>query len=296
VTLRSLKVFSIVSAMHVIAALLFVFPLAASSQEAGSQSVPRLLDGKPDLSGLWAYPGTFDLGVEETTGCGRGTGVTGCSYKGPGPLPMTEWGEQWFRAFDSQQVFDVTAHCFPLGYTSQFWGAPMGLIHTPTKLAFLFEHNTEWRLVYMDGRPQPKFDEAEITWNGHSVGHWEGDTLVIDTVGPWWGVPMMVLDTGGHPISDVLHLVERIRRIDADTLEIEMTVDDPKAYTRPWKSTRIMKLMPPGSSRIIGQICLENNYELTQGLINLTMPEELRRFSPWPELIDGAVGPLPRED
>ena len=305
VTLRSLKVFSIVSAMHVIAALLFVFPLAASSQEVGSQtvgrstqagSVPRLLDGKPDLSGLWAYPGTFDLGVEERTGCGRGTGVTGCSYKGPGPLPMTEWGEQWFRAFDGQQVFDVTAHCFPLGYTSQFWGAPMGLIHTPTKLAFLFEHNTEWRLVYTDGRPQPKFDEAEITWNGHSVGHWEGDTLVIDTVGPWWGVPMMVLDTNGHPVSDVLHLVERVRRIDADTLEIETTFDDPKAYTRPWKSTRIMKLMPPGSSEIIGQICLENNYELTQGLINLTMPEELRRFSPWPELIDGAVGPLPRED
>ena len=172
----------------------------------------------------------------------------------------------------------------------------MEFIHTPTKLAFLFEHNTEWRLVYTDGRLQPKFDEAEITWNGHSVGHWEGDTLVIDTVGPWWGVPMMVLDwTTGHPVSDVLHLVERVRRIDADTLEIETTYDDPKAYTRPWKSTRIMKLMPSGSE-IIGQICLENNYESTQDLINPTMPEDQRRMSLWPELLDGAVGPLPRED
>jgi hypothetical protein len=298
-----LKKLTIVSATHAMAVLFVVFPLTARAQEAGSPtvdrstqagSVPRLADGKPDFTGFWANVGTIDLGIYEKNGCSFVPQVKGCSYKGPGPLPMTEWGEQWYKAFDHQNVYDVTAHCFPLGYTSQYWSAPMEIMHNPTKLAMLFEHNTEWRLVYTDGRPQPKFEEAEITWNGHAVGHWEGDTLVVDTVGPWWGVPMMVLDTTGHPMSNRLHLVERIRRTDADTLEIETTYDDPQAYTRPWKNTRILKSMPSGT-RLIGQICLENNLELSTGLTSKTMPESLRRFSQWPDLIEGALGPLPKK-
>jgi hypothetical protein len=301
-----IKAFSIVSATHVIAALLFVFPLAASAQQAGSQAVsrskpagslPRLLNGKPDFSRLWANPGTLDLSVKEINGCSRVPQVKGCSYKGPGSLPMTEWGEQWYKEFNHQLTYDVTAHCFPLGYTQQFWNAPLEILSTPTRIGFLFEDGTQWRMIYTDGRPNPKFEEAEITWNGHSVGHWEGDTLVVDTVGPWWGVPMMVLDTTGHPVSDVLHLVERIRLIDADTLEIETTFDDPKAYTRPWKSTRIMKPMPAGE-RLIGQICQENNHEASQGLMIKTneIPDNLRRFSQWPDMMDGAFGPLPGKE
>ena len=301
---RRLKAFGIVSATHAIVALLFVFPLAASAQQAGAQtvdrskpagSVPRMANGKPDLSRFWAEPGTGDYSRDKINGpCSRVP--LPCSYKGPGPLPMTEWGAQWFKDFANQGVFDVTAHCFPLGYTHQYWDAPLEIVATPTRVVFLFEDGTQWRMIYTDGRSNPKFEEAEITWNGHSVGHWEGDTLVVDTIGPWWGVPMQVFDTTGHPMSSRLHLVERMRLIDADTMEIEMTVDDPKAYTRPWKSTRVMKPMPDGE-RLIGQICQENNHEASQGLFTSQgLPDNLRRYSDWPELLDGAFGPQGGKD
>ena len=163
---RRLKAFGIVSATHAIVALLFVFPLAASAQQAGAQtvdrskpagSVPRMANGKPDLSRFWAEPGTGDYSRDKINGpCSRVP--LPCSYKGPGPLPMTEWGAQWFKEFANQGVYDVTAHCFPLGYTHQYWSAPLEIVSTPTRVVFLFEDGTQWRMIYTDGRPNPKFE------------------------------------------------------------------------------------------------------------------------------------------
>ena len=279
-----------VSATHLVAALLLVVsPVAARAPEAGAQAVrgataakpvPRLADGKPDIGGFWAHSAAGDLSRDSTSDvCSRLSDIRGCNFKGPGgPLPMTEWGKQWMSVFDDDK-FDTLAQCHPIGYTHSIaFRAPIHIVHTPRELAFLMEHGQEFRIVYMDGRAHPKFEEANITWNGHSVGHWDGDTLVIDTVGPWWGVPLMLLDTSGHPISDVLHLVERFRRVDYETIEYEMTVDDPKAYTRPWKNTGIWKLLPPERTEIMGQYCVENNVELEEGLINTTVPDEQRRF------------------
>jgi hypothetical protein len=290
-----------VSATHLVAALLLVVsPVAASPPEAGSQAVrgataakpvPRLADGKPDMGGLWVKSAAGNMSRDSTNDiCGRLPDLRGCSYKveGGGPLPLTEWGKQWMSVLD-KDVYDPLAHCYPIGYThgTVSFRSPTQIVHTPREVAFLIEHGQEFRLTYMDGRPYPKFEEAHITWNGHSRGHWEGDTLVIDTRGPWWGVPLMTLDTEGHPFSDVMQLVERLRRVDYETIEYEMTVNDPKSYTRPWKNTGIWKLMPPEKYEFIGQYCVENNVELEEGLIPTVMPAEYRRF------LQHQVGPLP---
>jgi hypothetical protein len=101
----------------------------------------------------------------------------------------------------------------------------------------VFETGNAIRQIWMDGRGHP--DDLDPSWMGHAIGHWEGATLVVDTVGltdkSW-------LDTAGHPHSDTLHVVERIRRVDHDTLENTLTFDDPKTYTRTWTSTIIYKL------------------------------------------------------
>jgi len=99
--------------------------------------------------------------------------------------------------------------------------------------------------------------------------------MVIDTVGPFFGSSMMILDTRGHPMSDQLHLVERFTRPDHDTLGDEITVEDPKTYTKPWKNTRVWKLMP-ASEEIMEYACAENNKEVREGLIS-TKPSEKQK-------------------
>ena len=114
---------------------------------------------------------------------------------------------------------------------------PFEILQSKNRVLILFETNNAIRQIWMDGRGHP--EDLDPSWLGHAIGHWEGATLVVDTVGltdkSW-------LDTAGHPHSDALHVVERIRRVDHDTLENTLTFDDPKAYTRPWSSTIIYKL------------------------------------------------------
>jgi hypothetical protein len=101
----------------------------------------------------------------------------------------------------------------------------------------LFEFDHFFRTIYTDGRDHPK--DLDPTWMGNAVGHWEGDTLVVDTVGfndKTW------IDRAGHPHSDQLHVIERIRRTDHDTLQDDITIDDPKAYTKPWTTRKMFKL------------------------------------------------------
>src|SRR5262249_42964638 len=147
---------------------------------------------------------------------------------------------------------------------------PTQIIHRQNELAFLHEAFFAFHVVYLDGRKHPPVDEARrITWYGHSTGRWEGDTLVVDTIGPFFGSPMMNLDTRGHPMSDQLHLIERFTRTSYDTLNYELTVEDPKAFTKPWKNTRVWKLMPP-DEEIMEYVCTENNKEVKEGLMNTT--------------------------
>jgi len=119
----------------------------------------------------------------------------------------------------------------------------------------------------MDGRKHPaKQDAPQTTWYGHSTGKWDRETLVVDTVGPFFGSPRMLLDTAGHPMSEDLHLTERFKRLDADHLSYEVTVDDPKYYTKPSTNSRVFTRMKPGQE-IMEYVCTENNKEVEEHLV-----------------------------
>ena len=155
----------------------------------------------------------------------------------PEPLPCIEALLRERAANNSKDA--PGAHCLPRGITNAGALFPYKLVQTPTLLVMLFEDDIPQPPpgVPIDGRPHPK--DPNPMWMGHSIGHWEGDTLVIDTVGfddrSW-------LDTPGHAHTEMMHVVERFRRPDLGHLEIEFTIDDPKAYAKPWKITRAAEL------------------------------------------------------
>ncbi len=194
---------------------------------AKSSEAPAAPSG--DLSGVWLMD-------------------TEAYHKDPGygslkAAPMTPWGEERFKANAGKPGYDdPTFHCDPPGLPRIALGqAPFEIIQLPGKILILYEDFYEHRQVWIDGRELPK--DPDPTWYGHSVGHWEGDTLVVESIGfndkSW-------MDGAGHPHSEAMRVVERYRRIDHDTLELTMTIDDPKAYTKPWlsKSPKTFKLAP----------------------------------------------------
>jgi hypothetical protein len=228
--------------------------------------VPKALDGKPDLSGVWDHPFAMNMAIAgRGDACGSGA-VSGCKMAGPegGAIPMTPAGEAWFKSYDATN-YDATAHCNPMGYTrSMNAPVPTQIVQRPDVIVFLHESMFAFHNVYMDGRKHPTKEEAlETTWYGHSTGKWDGDTLVIDTVGPFFGTPRMLLDTAGHPMSEDLHLVERFKRLDSDHLQYDVTIDDPKYYSKPWTNSRVWTLMPPGQE-IMEYVCTENNKEVEE--------------------------------
>ena len=244
------------SALMVWAALLALAPAAA--QTAGKTSptdIPRLSDGKPDFNGVWDHPRVADV-TRNATGCG-GT-ASGCKQEGTGELPFTEWVlAQWKT---KEQRVDYSARCLPWGYT-RAWQVeyPVEIVQTPKRIALLFESNNIFHVIHVDGSGHPK--DLEPTWMGHSVGRYEGDTLLIDSVGfngKTW------IDTAEHPSSESLHVIERIRYIDAQHLSYEVTWDDPKTYTRPIKNTRVLSRMKPGEE-LMEYWCMENNKDLLEG-------------------------------
>jgi hypothetical protein len=142
----------------------------------------------------------------------------------------------------------------------------MQIMQSDKYIALLFEQNTWFNLIYMDGREHPK--NLDPTWFGHSIGKWDGDTLVVDTIGfnGWTR-----LDTIGHPHSDALHMIQTFQRTDAGHMAYTVTIDDPKAYTKPWKNVRTLTLM---NSELIEYSCEENNKDLRNGHIKFWNPPE----------------------
>jgi hypothetical protein len=202
-----------------------------SPHPAPSGPTPRTADGKPDLSGVWFAQRTVDAGKPE-------------------PLP---WAEALLRERAANNSKDAPgAHCLPRGITNAGALFPFKLVQTPGLLVMLFEDDIpSHRQVFLDGRGHPK--DPNPMWMGHSIGHWEGDTLVIDSVGfddrSW-------LDTAGHPHTEMMRVIERFRRPDLGHLEIEFTIDDPGAYAKPWKIMRASEL---DAADDIGEyVCNEN--------------------------------------
>jgi hypothetical protein len=188
----------------------------------------RTADGKPDLQGFYE---SISRGANQALE-GQAPGGKDLIVDQPnGKLPMQPWAvaEKASRDLSERGYDDPTAHCFPQGVPRSMY-IPQGveLIQTPDYVVFLFER-TSWRIVPLDGRPH--LPDSMRLWQGDSVGHWEGDTLVVDTAnlnGKTW------LGEGGEVISYAAHVVERFTPVAPDTLSYEATISDPVVYTRPW--------------------------------------------------------------
>lgn len=215
----------------------------AQTNPSSQATIPRLPDGRPDLNGVWQIPYTPDMskGLE-------------------GGLPFTAWGAADFEAYDAEK-FDYTGHCLPAGLTRLVnTPMPMQIVQGPNNVVLLFEGFASYIVVPTDGREHPK--KLEPTWYGNSIGHYEGDTLVIDSTG---FNDKTRLDTIGHPHSDQMHVVQRYTRAPGDTITFEITVEDPKAYSKPFTNKRTFKLRRDWE--LMEYSCEENNKEVTEGHI-----------------------------
>ena len=201
--------------------------------------------GKPDLNGVWQRP--YVPNIEQTVG---------------GALPYTEWGKQKWESYNPARDGDYTGACLPFGHVRALSSPdPVQFMQTPTHFAFLYEQNTWFKVFPIDGRPMKK---KVPTWFGDSVGHWEGDTLVIETSN-FNGFTR--LDTNGHPHSDQMKLTEKFTRTDLGHIAYELTVDDPKAYTKPLVSKRTFTLRTDWE--ILEYSCEENNKGVIEGRIKI---------------------------
>jgi len=227
-------------------------PAGAKSLSKASVNGTQHKADPPNLTGLWseARPpaSAGDYWVYEFS---------------PQEPPMTPWGEEQYRAakpsFGPHGVAiadtnDPVYHgCFPPGvprvYLHPF---PLQIVQIPGQVTILYEYDNLSRRIYTDG--QPHNTDLPPTWMGDSIGKWEGDTLVVDTTNfneKTW------LDRIGHPHSAALHLVERFRRVDPKNLQVEITIEDPKAYTKPWAAHLFYKLQP--GWKLLEQFCEDND-------------------------------------
>jgi hypothetical protein len=230
--------------------ILFAF-LSIAALAQTRTDIPRMPNGKPNFKGVWQHPYVPDMTV--TRGDQTGTKE----------LPYTQKGADNFKNYDPAHG-DYTGQCLPMGLSrSQNAPYPIQIMQDDDYLSFLFEQGTWFNIVYLDNRPHPSGDALNPNWFGHSVGHWEGDTLVIDTVG-FNGKTR--LDTIGHPHSDQLHMTQKLKFVDNNHFEYETIIDDPVMYTKPWNNKRIYTRMKPGSE-LIEYSCEENNKDYTEGHI-----------------------------
>ena len=204
--------------------------------------VQRTADGKPDLSGIWAnrcgVAGRDACFVRESQFFDLALGLN------PRDVEMTPWAAAIQKQRETRNhVDDPYGYCLPPGTPRiNFSGAPFKIIQTPQVTAILYETlaNSTFRQVFTDGRPFPQ--AMEPTWLGYSVGRWDGDVFVVDSRGfrdGGW------LDTlRGRPHSDALHTIERFRRVDIGHMELQVTIDDPKAFVKPWTATVALLLQP----------------------------------------------------
>jgi len=197
-------------------------------QEAPTGPAPRALDGHPDLSGVWAPMHLVEMDLPE----------------------LLPWAQEVMKR---PGRVSPNAYCLPQGVLIGM-ANPIKLVQSPKTIVVLMEDVFTYRQFHLDGREHPK--DADPTWMGHSVGHWEGDTLVVDTVGfndKGW-MPL------GRPRTDKLHLIERFRRLDAGHLEYDVTANDPGTYTKPWHLKYTTNLLV--GDEIGEYVCTENEQDV----------------------------------
>jgi hypothetical protein len=263
-------------------------PLWAQWQDVKTNRVPRGPDGKPDLnapapkmadgktpdfSGIWdpirvpctptgigAIFGCSDvplgvpIGLFDVTATGSENGKPGTTSKLPYQAGV-EASVQQHLVEDRRG--DPTTRCLPISPVRQ-WADffPQKIIQTADSVAILSEYMVQFRQIFLDGRPLPR--EPNPSFKFYSVGHWDGDALVVETTGYKDG---LWLDLKGDPLTSSGRTIERIRRPTWGTLEVDLTVDDPAVYTRPWHAKRYLHSML--DTELIEDICNENEKSFT---------------------------------
>ena len=245
-------------------------PRTAKGDIDMAAKTPRLANGKPDFSGVW-------MTAEPACGVGGTVSVSElvklvppskkCPIRGammsrhginmgvdlPGGLPYQPWLAALVQKRTANQALDDPhIRCLPDTFLRAY-GLPhyLKFVHTPNLLVMLNEMNGLYRQVFSDGRPLP--NDPNPSWQGYSTATWSGDTLVIDSIGfrdDIW------VDWDGSVITESAKLHERIRRPDFGHLEIEVTVDDPKAYTKPWSVS--LRQQFAADTELVDEICAEN--------------------------------------
>jgi len=241
------------SLMGFCSGLLLVSGLMGQAAAQGAGDLPRLPSGKPDLNGFWEFPYVADM-------AGKGNGR---NQIGAGDLPFTEAGKLNFDRYDSA-AGDYTGACLPFGHVRSMNSPnPVQFFQTDTSFAYLFEVNT-WHHSFPIGGEDMTMD-LPATWYGNSRGEWDGDTFVVTTRN-YNGKTR--LDTIGHPHSHKLTVTERFTLKDANSIDYEITVDDPIYYSRPWSNKRVFTRMKDGIG-LLEYSCEENNRGLWEGRLQL---------------------------
>jgi hypothetical protein len=243
-------------------------PRTADGKPILSAPAPKTPDGKLDLTGIWQNDRTVGGTVaarssanppstnEDLIAIARRSPFWNLGSQFKDGLPFTPWGAEVHRQRVAENSKDnPDAHCLPMGIMQfHYHGEPRKMIQTPQLIVILYEANAGIRQIFTDGRPLPK--DADPWWYGYSTGRWEGDTLVVQTAGfrdlGW-------LDVEGSPLTEGGRITERYRRPDFGHLEIEVTIDDPKAYTKPWTVTVHQHIL--ADTDIIEFVCQENEQD-----------------------------------
>src|SRR3954471_5587607 len=216
---------------------------------------PHAADGHPDLSGIWENPGWREMAAASGNVSGTG-GSPGTPAVPPpavaqffdigsgleGGLPLQSWAADLKKArMAANNQDNPDAHCLPLGNMQlHTHPQPRKIVQSRDAVLIVYEANSGLRQIFTDGRALPP-PTVEPWWYGYSIGRWDGDTFVVETAGfkdDGW------LDVNGSPLTASAKMRERYRRVNVGTLAIEITIDDPKAYTRPWTVNLTQRLLP----------------------------------------------------
>jgi len=222
---------------------------------------PKTSDGKPDFSGMWIPREVMACDAKE-----RGVQcaelpltpqLVNFAAGLKGGLPYQPWAADLVKSRSKDVAYiDPHTHCLPPNFP-RAWAFPETekILQMPGEIAILHEYNASYRQIFLDGRQLP--EDMLPTWNGYSVGHWEGSALVVESAGyrddSW-------LDTAGNFFSSDARVIERIRRPNFGSLDVEVTVNDPKVFTMPW--TVGLHLKPLLDTEMMDFICLENNKDI----------------------------------
>lgn len=226
-------------------------PQTVSAKSAVPARIPRTVAGKPDLSGIWKPA------LDPTSVAGGIEGLHTPRYMidimvdlKASEVPFTPWAAAIYKQRnDDLRRENPLIRCLPAGVPRlNAYSHPYKIVQTPDLIVVLYESLTMFRQIFLDGRALPK--QLQPSWFGYSVGHWEGDVLVVESAGfndrTW-------LDGAGHPHSEQMRLTERFRRTDLDRMDIEIVINDPKAYTRPLKYVQPQTRLP--NTDLLEYIC-----------------------------------------